>query len=122
MLIDSRPAALGAGTGVAVVYGDGSVQMVSIDSDSSQQPEVTRVFAAPDQGDADIAATAVDAASSRLAVILQCADGATVAHIHSLQVRQRLLSDGANGAHVTCSKASVNKAFGMLRAAVGGWQ
>jgi ABC-type transporter Mla subunit MlaD len=92
MLVDSQPAAPGATAEVAVVYADGSLSLVSITKANSQQPlEVTKVLDPSDQGSRDVAATAVDAASSRLAVVLRGAGGAASALIHSLQVSWQLL-------------------------------
>ena len=86
-LVDSQPVAEGATAGVAVVYADGSVSLVSVTGDSNQQsPEVTKVLAPSDEGGRDLAATAVDAASGRLAVVLRSDGGATSAFINSLEV------------------------------------
>jgi hypothetical protein len=72
---------------VAVVYADGALSLVNVTGDSNQQlPEVAKVLAPSDEGGGQLAATAVDAASSRLAVVLRGDGGATSAFIHSLEV------------------------------------
>lgn len=101
MLIDGQHSAASSPASVAVVYSDGSVYSVSIAGNDSQQqpPEVTSIVSAPDEAGATVAAAALDASGSRLAVVLGSAGGATSTHIHSLQVRKPVLCCSAD---MTC--------------------